>query len=77
MMDGLDPSPPKNDGHNFLVATLLVEHKTCCHLAQAPQCPLPPPLRQAMVLLPLEVIMEHEVQVLLSLDSLSIIAMQL
>jgi hypothetical protein len=63
MMDGLDPSPPKSDGHNSLVATLLVECKTCCHLAQAPQCVSPHPLRQARVSLPLEVTMEHEVQV--------------
>jgi hypothetical protein len=63
MMDGLDPSPPKNYGHDSLVATLLVERKTCCHLAQAPQCPSPSPLQQARVSLPLEVTMEHEVHV--------------
>jgi hypothetical protein len=63
MMDGLDPSPPKNDAHDSLVATLLVERKTCCHLAQAPQCLSPPLLQQGRVPLPLKVTMEHEVQV--------------
>ncbi len=36
MMDGFDLLPPKNGGHDSLVAILLIERKTCCHLAQAP-----------------------------------------
>jgi len=43
-MDGLDPFPPKSNGHNPLVATLLTEHKRYHHLTQAPQFPSPPPL---------------------------------
>lgn len=61
MMDGLDPMLPKSNGHNLLVAILLAKRKTHCHLAQAPQCPLPTPLRWARVPSPLEVIVVHEV----------------
>jgi hypothetical protein len=43
-MDGLDPSPPKNNGHNPLVATLLTEHKIHHHLTQAPKFRVPPSL---------------------------------
>ncbi len=60
-MDGLDPLLPKSNGHNPLVATLLAERKTRHHLAQAPQCPLPTPLRWTRVPSPLEVTVEHEV----------------
>jgi hypothetical protein len=60
-MDGLDSSPPKSNGHNPLIATLLTERKTRRHLAQAPQCPSPPSLRWARVPLPSEVTLEHEV----------------
>jgi len=60
-MDGLDPLLPKSNGHNPLVITLLTERKTYHHFVQIPQCPSPPPLQQAKVPSPLEVIVEHEV----------------
>jgi hypothetical protein len=62
MMDGLDPSSPKNNGHDYLVATLLAKCKTCFHLIQALECPLPLLLRQAKVSSPLEMTLEHEVR---------------
>jgi hypothetical protein len=61
MTDGLDPLLPKSNGHDYLVATLFAKHKTCLHLSQALECPLPLFLWQAMVSAPLEVIVEHEV----------------
>jgi hypothetical protein len=36
MMDGLDPLLPKINGHDFLVVTLFVEHKTHHHFTQVP-----------------------------------------
>jgi len=66
MMDGLDPLLPKSNGHDYLVATLFAKHKTCLHLIQAFECPLPLFLLQAKVLTPLEMIVEHEVQVSVS-----------
>jgi hypothetical protein len=48
-MDGLDPSPPKSNGHNPLVATLFTKRKIRCHLVQALKCPSPPPLWWARV----------------------------
>ncbi len=60
-MAGLDPLPPKSNGHNPLVATLLAQCKTHCRLAQAPQCPSLPPSQQARVPSPSEVMVEHEV----------------
>jgi hypothetical protein len=42
-----------------LVATLLVEGKTYCHLAQTPQCLSSPPLWQARVPSPSKMIMEQ------------------
>lgn len=61
MMDGLDPSSPKSDGHDYLVATLLAKGKTCLHLIQALKCPLPLLLQWVKVSSPLEVTMEHEI----------------
>jgi hypothetical protein len=63
MMDGLDPLLPKSNGHDYLVATLFVKHKTCLHLTQALECPLPLFLQQPKVSTPLEVTVEHEVHV--------------
>jgi hypothetical protein len=63
MMDGLDFSSPKSDGHDYLVVTLLAKCKTCLHLTQAPNCLLPLLFQRAKVSSPLEVTVEHEVQV--------------
>jgi len=63
MMDGLDFSSPKSDGHDYLVVTLLAKCKTCLHLTQAPKCLLPLLFQWAKVSSPLEVTVEHEVQV--------------
>ncbi len=50
-----------SDGHEYLVVTLLAKCKTCFHLIQALECPLPLLLWWVKVSSPLEVTMEHEV----------------
>jgi hypothetical protein len=54
MMDGLDPLSPTSDGHDYLVATLFAKPKTCLHLTQAPECPLPLLLQWAKISSPLQ-----------------------